>query len=126
MLASTLLTVDLASKSLALLVAGEPVDLSPPVVERRPFRPRPGRRCPQTVGFPSYAQPRRSCLGQVRGLAGGRPAVAAIVVFTMGYRLPPEAQRRRVLAMILAAPLATSGTESCTTPFGIYFCFFRA
>ena len=110
MLASILLTVDLASKSLAFArVAGEPVDLSD----------TGGRAEAIPAHDPVIAVPKLLAFrltlnrGAVFGLGQGGvallavvSAVAAIVVFTMGYRLPPEAQRRRVLlAMILAGAL---------------------
>ena len=109
-LASILLTVDLASKSLAFArVAGEPVDLST----------TGGRAEAIPAHDPVIAVPKLLAFrltlnrGAVFGLGQGGvallavvSAVAAIVVFTMGYRLPPEAQRSRVLlAMILAGAL---------------------
>ncbi len=109
-LASILLTVDLASKSVAFArVAGDPIDLSATGgrAEAIPAH-EPVIAVPKLLAF-------RLTLnrGAVFGLGQGGvaflavvSAVAAIVVFTMGYRLPPEARRRRVLlAMILAGAL---------------------
>ncbi len=110
LLATILLAVDLASKSVAFArVAGEPVDLLA----------TGGRAEAIPAHDPVIAIPKLLALrltlnrGAVFGLGQGGvallavvSAVAAIVVFTMGYRLPPKDHRRRMLlAMILAGAL---------------------
>ncbi|MEC8093565.1 MAG: signal peptidase II [Planctomycetota bacterium] len=110
LLAGVLLMVDLSSKSLAFArVAGEPVDLSS-IEGRAEAIPAhdPVVAVPKLLAF-------RLTLnrGAVFGLGQGGVALlavvsaaAAIVVFIMGYRLPPEAlHRRALLAMILAGAL---------------------
>ena len=109
-LAGVLLTIDLVTKSVAFArVAGEPVDLLATAgrAEAIPAHD-PVIAVPKLLAF-RLTLNRGAVFGLGQGgvaLLAAVSAVAAIVVFTMGYRLPPKARRRRVLlAMILAGAL---------------------